>query len=133
MRKALIASAALVLLLAAGYAALPWLVSTLVAPRIMERAGLDALELEIGYPGPKSLHISRLQLEAAPLQLQASNIELGYDFAHLREGRVTNVVAEALTVTILEAQPAPVSGTETAVEQLAVCSFYCRGFDERYG
>lgn len=119
MRKALIASAALVLLLAAGYAALPWLVSTLVAPRIMERAGLDALELETGYPGLSGLHIARLHLEAAPLQLQASNIELGYDFAHLREGRVTNIVAETLTVTILEAQPAPVSGAEAAVEQLA--------------
>jgi len=120
MRKTLIAIIALVSLLAACYAALPWLVSALVLPRMAEQLGLDALGVDMGHPGLNSLEISRLHLEVAPVSLTAGDIQLSYNLQDLRNGRFDSIVAQQLALAVLppatdralSSEPAP----ETAPE-----------------
>ena len=106
MRTALIAIVTLGALLIGSYAALPWLVNTLLVPRIVDRAGLDALSLEMGYPGLGSLHVSRLHLVAAPVQLSARNLVIAYDLQGLREGRLENLVAGEVQIVVVQADDA---------------------------
>ena len=111
MRKILVAILALVILLGAGYASLPWLVNVFVVPRLIDQAGLDALELEIGYPGLEHLNIGRLHLRTQTLVLDASNIELSYNAQSLRNNRLDKIRIEqlALAVLIPETDVSPVA------------------------
>ncbi len=104
MRRFFLGIAAFAVLLGAGYAALPWLVNALVVPRLIDQAGLNALELEIGYPGFESLTISRVHLAAASLELNAHNVELSYSARGLRAQRLDNVQAEAVALTVLASE-----------------------------
>lgn len=101
MGKTLIGIIALVGLLAACYASLPWLVNALVAPRLIDMMDLEDLTLEVGYPDLSSLEIAHLHLTATRVRLDASNVRLSYNLQDLRSGRLENVVVEQLTVAIL--------------------------------
>jgi hypothetical protein len=120
MRKALIGIVALVSLLAACYASLPWLLNALVLPRVVERMDLDALHIDMGYPSLTSLRISRMQLEAAPVKLTANNLELTYNLQDLRSGRLENIVVQQLELAVLmpETDPHLSSDPERTVGQL---------------
>ena len=113
MRKVLVGVAVMVALLAAGYASLPWLVNVLVLPRLIDQGGLDALELEIGYPGFKRLNIARLHLEAASLTLDARDVELSYSIRGLRSNRMDNIEVGELALVVLIPQDSTSASTES--------------------
>jgi len=121
MRKLFIGIVVLVVLLATCYASLPWLVSTLLVPRLIEQATLDALTLEIDHPRIDSIHISRLHLEAAPFRLDARDINLSYNLRDLRLGRIeyASVATLVLMVQIPEVGMGNSDQAENDVSQQA--------------
>ena len=109
MRKLLIGIVALILLLAAGYASLPWLISALVLPELADEAGLDTLTIDIGYPSLDGVRIYRLYLEAPPLRVDAADIGILYSLRDLQAGRVQRINAARLTLSMLEADASPLA------------------------
>ncbi|TNF87525.1 MAG: hypothetical protein EP301_06615 [Gammaproteobacteria bacterium] len=112
MRKLLIGIVALVLLLAAGYASLPWLIRTLVGPGLADEAGLDRLIVDIGYPSLDGVRISRLHLQTRPLRVDATDIDIRYSLEDLRAGRVNRINAARLTLSMMETDASPLAAQD---------------------
>ncbi len=102
-RRALIAAAGGVVLLAGAlYGLSPWLAARL-APRLAPALGLDSLQLQIGHPGLRGVRVGSLALASGRLRLSASDIRLGYRLGELLGGRLDEALVARLSVTVDEA------------------------------
>jgi hypothetical protein len=111
MRKLILAFALIVLLLGAAFAALPWLIVPLSAPRIAAALALESVEFEVGYPGLTNIVFSNVVLVGPGLEIRATGVHLSYGFELLRTRRVNSVDVEHLEVTVERVDPG--SGSET--------------------
>jgi hypothetical protein len=85
---------AVALLAAIAYAALPVVLSGIVQ-RALTAQGLTDVRIELGYPGRRTMFIRTVEFAgrraAYAFNLRARDVEIEYDIAELREGRLIRV------------------------------------------
>lgn len=98
MRILLALLAGLLLLVAGGYAASPWLVSE-YAPALARTYGIDVTRLEISRPQWRSLHIEALTLSMDDTTLLLQNATVSYSLDELLEGQLRALNAASLELS----------------------------------
>jgi hypothetical protein len=96
--------ALLAALLAAGYAAWPWLVDTLT-PQLGPRLGLQSLTVTGGRPGWSEWTVSRVEASAVGWTLEAGNARLTYGWRDLVRGRLHAITVERVDLALLATDP----------------------------
>ena len=109
MRKLILAFALIALLLGATFAALPWLIVSLGAPRIAAALAFESVEFEVGYPGLTDIVFSNVVLIRPGLEIRATNVELSYGLELIRERRVGSVNVQSLEVVLAPVEPGSLS------------------------
>ena len=96
----LIASAVVfVLLLAGAYLGSPWLIGVL-APRLAETLGVDAISVTVKRPGLGSIQIESFRISTEAVEIQGTSGVLTYELFQLLDGKLQSLRFATVEVAV---------------------------------